>query len=288
MKLRSIVESLVFAAENPTTIRQLADLTGAQSEELKAILEALEEEQRERGIQLIAIGGGYQFRTNPDNAGFVRKLIAGRPARLTRPMLEVLSIIAYRQPITKPEVDEIRGVDCGGTLRVLLERNLLRIVGKKEEPGRPLLYGTAKYFLEFFSLRSLKDLPPLKEFAELTDEHAQQVEDRFGQPVGELNEGEHASDQGTWHASTAAAGAAASREEEAAIRQSGSLADLTEMDSALDQLETALDEADKTLRRSRAGDKAAQVDEEELPTDDEHQGATRAGTAETAPQHEAR
>jgi segregation and condensation protein B len=100
-------------------------------------------------------------------------------------MLETLAIVAYRQPITRPEIDDIRGVDSASTLRVLLERNLLRIVGKKEEPGRPVLYGTTKFFLEFFQLRDLKDLPSLKEFTELSEEHAKQVEIRFGEGAAE-------------------------------------------------------------------------------------------------------
>ena len=166
MRLVSIIESLIFAADRPLQPKQLRQLTGASTKELKQALDELLQMYRPpSGIELVEVGGGYQFRTLPDNAKWVRKLLAGRPARLTRPMLETLAIIAYRQPVTRPEMEEIRGVDCGGTLRVLLERNLIRIVGKKEEPGRPLLYGTTKTFLEAFQLTSLKELPTLLEQA---------------------------------------------------------------------------------------------------------------------------
>ncbi len=104
------------------------------------------------------------------NAHWVRQLLAGRPVKLSRAQLETLAIIAYRQPITRPEVDEIRGVDSGGTVKALLDRGLIRVLGKKEEPGRPMLYGTTKEFLEFFNLKDLKDLPTLREFYELNEE----------------------------------------------------------------------------------------------------------------------
>src|SRR5690606_22265405 len=99
----------------------------------------------------------------------VRGVTAKKPVRLTKAQLETLSIIAYRQPITRPEIDEIRGVDSGPVLRLLLERELIRVLGKKEEPGRPLLYGTATGFLTLFNLKSLADLPTLREFTELTE-----------------------------------------------------------------------------------------------------------------------
>ena len=114
------------------------------------------------------VAGGWLFRTNAQYAPFVRELAGGSPVRLTRAQIETLAIMAYRQPITRPEIDDIRGVDSGATLKLLLERDLVRILGKKDEPGRPLLYGTTTQFLEFFGLKSLKDLPTLREFTELT------------------------------------------------------------------------------------------------------------------------
>ena len=102
--------------------------------------------------------------------------------RLSRAQLETLSIVAYRQPITRPEIDDIRGVDSGGSLKTLLERQLVRILGKKEEPGRPLLYGTTREFLEFFNLRDLKDLPTLREYYDLSEEHKQKMKSLGHEP----------------------------------------------------------------------------------------------------------
>jgi segregation and condensation protein B len=115
----------------------------------------------------------------------VRELTSERPVRLTRAQVETLAIVAYRQPVTRPEVDDIRGVDSGATLKLLLERDLLRILGKKDEPGRPILYGTTSAFLEFFGLKSLKDLPTLREFTELSDESLRVAEAELGDVVPE-------------------------------------------------------------------------------------------------------
>jgi segregation and condensation protein B len=143
---------------------------------VRAALAAIEEHYATRGIQLHAVAGGHKFRSAPQNAAWVQKLLAQKPVRLSRQLLETLAIVSYRQPITRPEIDDIRGVDSGGTLKTLMERSLVRILGKKEEPGRPMLYGTTREFLEFFNLRDLKDLPSLREFHELSDEHRAQVE----------------------------------------------------------------------------------------------------------------
>ncbi len=181
MSLKSILESLIFASEKPLTVKQLKSLTGGTAAEtIRAAVKELEEDYSERGVNLVQLSGGYLFRTSPDNADWVRKLLTGRPPRVTPAMLETLAIVAYRQPVTRPELEDIRGVDSGGVLRVLLQRRLVRIVGKKEEPGRPLLYGTTKQFLEFFNLKDLKDLPTLKEFTELSEEHADRVDTEYG------------------------------------------------------------------------------------------------------------
>jgi segregation and condensation protein B len=175
--LESIVESLLFAADKPLAIKQIADLLGeGDAEKVKAAVDAVTAHYGERGVQLQAVAGGYQFRTHPRNAMWVQKLLAQKPVRLSRAQLETLAIVSYRQPITRPEIDEIRGVDTGGSLKTLMDRSLIRILGKKEEPGRPLLYGTTKEFLGFFNLSDLKDLPTLREFHELSDEHQAQVE----------------------------------------------------------------------------------------------------------------
>ncbi|HEY2745817.1 MAG TPA: SMC-Scp complex subunit ScpB [Polyangia bacterium] len=175
-RLQSIVESLLFAADKPLTLKQLGDLLGeSELARVRAAVAAVEVANESRGFQLHQVAGGYQFRTNSENAAWVQKLLASKPVRLTRAQIETLAICSYRQPVTRPEIDEIRGVDSGGTLKTLLDRSLIRIVGKKEEPGRPILYGTTREFLEFFNLRDLKDLPTLREFHELSEEHQAQV-----------------------------------------------------------------------------------------------------------------
>ena len=193
-RLPSIVESLLFAADRPLGFSLLAELTGEpEVAKIRQAVAALEEHYAARGIQLTSVAGGYQFRTSPANASWVQKLLAQKPVRLTRAQLETLAIIAYRQPITRPEIDQIRGVDSGGTLKTLLDRLLVRMLGKKEEPGRPILYGTTKEFLEFFNLADLKDLPTLREFHELSDEHQAQVEALESvAPEGSLESGEGA------------------------------------------------------------------------------------------------
>lgn len=170
-RLKSIIESLLFASDKPLPIKRLIELTAERNlENVAAAVEMLRADYADRGVVLHEVAGGFQFRTNPMNAHWVRQLLAGKPVKLSRAQLEVLSIIAYRQPITRPEIDEIRGVDSGGTVKGLLDRTLLRVLGKKEEPGRPMLYGTSKDFLEFFNLKDLKDLPTLREFYELSED----------------------------------------------------------------------------------------------------------------------
>lgn len=176
-QLTSVVESLLFAADKPLAWKQLAELIGTEDiAAVRAAVATLEQRYATAGIQLHAVAGGFQFRTNPDNAVWVQRMLATKPVKLSRAQLEALAICAYRQPITRPEIDDIRGVDSGAALRTLMDRSLIRILGKKEEPGRPLLYGTTKEFLEFFNLGDLKDLPTLREFHELSDEHRAQVE----------------------------------------------------------------------------------------------------------------
>lgn len=123
-----------------------------------------------RGIVLGEVAGGWQFRTRPENAVILRQYYQPKPTKISKPSLETLAIVAYQQPVTRVEIDAIRGVDSGGVLKTLLEKNLVRIVGKKDEPGKPMLYGTTMDFLELFQLKSLQELPTLKEFRELEEE----------------------------------------------------------------------------------------------------------------------
>ncbi len=180
--LRSVLEALLFAAEHPMGIGRLVRVTGADRDAVRAALGDLVDFYRDRGVRLSEVAGGWQFRTAPAHAPFVRELLGRRPPRLSRAQMETLAIVAYRQPVTKPEVEEIRGVDCGSALRVLLERELLKVLGRKEEPGRPLLYGTTPKFLELFGLRTLRELPTLQEFTELNEESRRLFERRLGEP----------------------------------------------------------------------------------------------------------
>lgn len=140
------------------------------------ILQALEElaaeyrDQPQRGIVLAEVANGWQFRTKPENAAILQQFYQPKPTKISKPSLETLAIVAYKQPITRVEIDLIRGVDSGGVLKTLLEKNLVRIVGKKDEPGKPMLYGTTQDFLELFQLKGLQELPTLKEFRELEEE----------------------------------------------------------------------------------------------------------------------
>jgi len=172
-KLISILDSLLFITDHPIQLHEFeAVLTEFSSTQIKEALEQLGQlrAQENSGVALAHIDNGYQYRTPKDNAEWIIRFNKAKPARLSRAALETLSIVAYRQPMTRPEVDEIRGVDSSGVLKVLLERNLVRILGKKDEVGHPLLYGTTKEFLSFFNLRNLSQLPPLKEYTELGTE----------------------------------------------------------------------------------------------------------------------
>jgi segregation and condensation protein B len=178
--LKGAIEALVFASPEPITARELARAVKTHRAELGAVLEELAADYEGRGIMLAETHRGFVFLTNPTFAAVVRGVTAKKPMRLSRAQLETLAIVAYRQPITRPEIDEIRGVDSGPVLRVLLERELCRVLGKKEEPGRPLLYGTTEEFLSLFQLKALADLPTLREFTELSAESKDTYERRLG------------------------------------------------------------------------------------------------------------
>ena len=186
VQLRHLIEALIFATDKPVTLQRLRQLTRVSDvARIEAALAELHEDYKDRGIALTQVSGGYQFRTNTSFSSWVQQLIAGRPVRLSRAQLETLAIVAYRQPITRPEIDDIRGVDSSATLRLLLDRSLIRGLGKREEVGRPTLFGTTKEFLDFFSLGDLRELPTLREYSELTAESRQVMSDRLGVPLDE-------------------------------------------------------------------------------------------------------
>jgi len=170
-ELKSIVESLLFVADGPQSLQRLGEvLDGVDRQNLQGILTELQQEyeNQSRGIRLVEVAGGYQLRTAKANADWVKKFLGGRPARMGKATLETLAIVAYRQPITKAEVEAIRGVDVDGVITTLLERNLIRAVARKDVPGRPFLYGTTPEFLQLFNLKDLSHLPTLKEMDEIS------------------------------------------------------------------------------------------------------------------------
>jgi len=183
--LKGVVEALIFVAEAPLTPKELARAAKIDRKRTMELIEELVAEYAPRGLQIQEVAGGYCFRSNPEFANYVKTHLAQRPVRLSRAQLETLSIMAYRQPITRPEVDDIRGVDSGPVIKGLLERDLIKILGKKDEPGRPMLYGTTVQFLELFNMRTLQDLPTLKEFTELTDDSRRRFEKSLGEDAPE-------------------------------------------------------------------------------------------------------
>jgi segregation and condensation protein B len=169
-EIKSIIESLLFVADGPLTIQRLGEvLEGVEREDLRSTLDELqaELENSRRGVRLVEVAGGYQLRTAKVNADWVKKFLGGRPARMGRATLETLAIIAYRQPITRAEIESIRGVDVDGVINTLLDRSLIRAVARKDVPGRPFLYGTTPEFLQLFNLKDLTHLPTLKEMEEI-------------------------------------------------------------------------------------------------------------------------
>ncbi|MGD0948903.1 MAG: SMC-Scp complex subunit ScpB [Candidatus Binatia bacterium] len=171
-RLERIIESVLFAAGTPVSLRRLVEiLDGPTSKEVLAAVRRLLQEYAlgRRGIQLREVAGGYQFRTARENAEWVRAVFREKPSRLGRAALETLAIVAYKQPVTRAEIEAVRGVDVDGVLSTLLSRRLIKIEGRKETVGRPLLYGTTAEFLEVFGLKDLNELPSLKELGPAPD-----------------------------------------------------------------------------------------------------------------------
>ncbi len=197
------IEAVIFAAGEPVSlsdIKKVLERTFSDEHEtvrahklslakdaLKLLKKRWAVDAETRGFNLVEVADGYTFRSNAKWAHFLRSTNEQRPVRMSRPALETLAIIAYRQPATKPEIDHIRGVDCGATIRLLLDRNLVRIVGKRDEPGRPMLYGTTKEFLSFFNLPGLGQLPSLREFSELSEESQEEITQTLGPSLDDLS-----------------------------------------------------------------------------------------------------
>src|SRR5271163_1600711 len=170
-EMQSALEAIIYASDEPATIGQLAEAVGGDKVEVRAALDFLVAAYQtdDRGIEIRKVAGGWKFYTKPQHHDVVRKFIKSLqpPIRLTMPALETLAVIAYKQPVTVPEINEIRGVNVGGVLKTLLEKRLITTAGRKEVIGRPILYRTSKQFLMRFGLSDLDELPSLKEFEQL-------------------------------------------------------------------------------------------------------------------------
>jgi segregation and condensation protein B len=169
-KIKSDLESLIFVSYKPLLLEDIKKVfTNLETSEIRRLIEILKKEYEERssGIRLVEIAGGFQMVTAPENAATIKEFYKIKHTeKLTGPSLEALAIIAYKQPVTRIDIEAIRGVNCDGVTRSLLEKNLIRIVGRKEVIGRPFVYGTTRFFLDYFGLKSLEELPKIEEFAQ--------------------------------------------------------------------------------------------------------------------------
>ena len=174
-RVKGICEAVIFAADKPVSMRQLQGVfedAGVENGEIEAAVAALREDvaAEGRGLALVEVSGGWAFRTKADLREWVARLTLPKAVRLSRASMETLAIVAYRQPVTRAGIDDIRGVDSGAVIKGLADKKLIKILGRQEGVGNPLIYGTTKEFLEAFGLKDLSGLPTLKEFQELDDD----------------------------------------------------------------------------------------------------------------------
>ncbi len=171
---KSVIEAVLFSSDKPLTLEQIKYvLDGLETRDIRKLIEELSAEYvaSNRGLRIIEIAGGFQMITAPAFVSFLRKLYKGRRVeRLSKPALETLAIIAYKQPLTKCESESLRNVNVDGVIGNLLKKDLIRIAGRKKAPGRPLVFGTTRRFLEYFGLKSLDELPKMEDFSKLSAE----------------------------------------------------------------------------------------------------------------------
>lgn len=188
--LLGVLEALLFSSEAPLPLERIGEaLNGCSHADVGRLLADLQEQCRQsnRGVIVAEVAGGYRLTTKPEAAPWIQRLRGSKPVRLSRAALETLALIAYKQPITKAEIETIRGVTVDGVLKTLVERDLIRILGRKPEVGRPILYGTSRVFLEYFGFKDLSELPVLKEIEALTQNP---VPERTDQGEANLEEAE--------------------------------------------------------------------------------------------------
>ncbi len=175
-----VIEALLFASESPLSLQNLQEILepdGMERQEIKKAIADLAAslEEGNRALQVVEVAGGFRLVTRKELGPWIRKLKRPKKVRLSPASLEVLAIIAYKQPVTTPEIEAIRGVNSSGVIKTLLERNLIKAAGRMDAVGNPFMYATRKEFLEYFGLRSLKDLPTLKEFQEILEEQGEEL-----------------------------------------------------------------------------------------------------------------
>lgn len=181
--LNAAIEALLFSSDKPLTLEQLKGaLDNLETSEIRKRLEELrcEYEASGRGMRLVEVAGGFQMITAPSFSAFLKKLYKQRKVeKLSKPAMETLAMIAYKQPVTRMEIESLRGVNVDGVIKSLGDKSLIRIAGRKKAPGRPLVYGTTRQFLEYFGLKSLEELPKIENF---------QVAQNIGEGIDEIKE----------------------------------------------------------------------------------------------------
>ena len=187
----ALIEGLLFAHGEELSLERIAEVSRLPRDRVEGVLRELFDryQHRDHGVELVQVAGKFQFRTKGDIARFVRELKAAKPRRLSAAALETLAIVAYRQPIVKSDIEQIRGVDVTPTLKTLLERSLIRIVGHQPSVGSPALYGTTEEFLAIFGLNSLSELPTLRDLKELDDEPGENSSEGSEDASGAAEEG---------------------------------------------------------------------------------------------------
>ncbi|HLF17678.1 MAG TPA: SMC-Scp complex subunit ScpB [Candidatus Omnitrophota bacterium] len=197
--VRGVIEAILFVNEKPVTLDQIKKVLDTVSlGEIKQVIQEIQKEfeKRKSGATVVEIAGGYQMLTNPLYASYVRDFYKTKhKEKLSKPALETLAIVAYKQPVSRAEIELIRGVNSDGVVVHLIEKELIKIVGRKDIPGRPFLYGTTKQFLEYFGLKSLDDLPKLEEFPDLQPSEVVEGEENFEEATSLPEETQPANEQ---------------------------------------------------------------------------------------------
>jgi len=250
---RRIVEALILSSPEPISAARIAEMIPyCNAGQAKDLVNELNTEyvEQDRSFEIWEVAGGYQIRTRVEFSGYLQKLQKERALRLSQAALETLAIIAYRQPVTRAEIEDVRGVDAGATVKSLLERHLIRIAGQREVPGRPMLYGTTRRFLEVFGLERLKDLPTLRELDELAREQGllEQTAEDAAPGEGDVAEADESGGE-----------AAATASEDADTELVEAAADDAPDASAADVAEETVEEAETSIADESEEDDASRV-----------------------------